>query len=562
MIQQLHLEFLELFTSSSASSYATDHEIKLLCPQIRHLFSQLTLLSLFEQAVMRWRIAQRMILLVEAQITWLTEVLPTFAEPDAWKVHTLRNVVGAVTEDPLAVERLYRAGIPVWFYCSLNLEPSTKVQRWADDNKVHLRVPYSWISFDDDTPVWPTVYNGSVQASQDRYRKMAVECWTIAFPAAIFGADLIQNGVHYSTVQPSASSSQSTGGPSSLSQSTRGPSSSSQIADSGPSRLSSACSFHTRTPSMDRSSQPHKKQKTGKNPPVVQCSKFLEPNSPIMPHAFPQWIKAAESASAKFKLSEYPCTGVNRGYVLPEPAVFANHENETSCQQYFLTYLKVREVFIAAISLLGPVVCQRSPKDWRRLVSLELHGSLNTETNKATAKLELCQEMNKVAARMGSSFSIDLTNLSQNSSRWKGHTYNYVPDDVQREQEFLLLDRFLYRLVPRHEDHGEHKYDASTREDRNLIIEDVLFSDGPPPFNHPDPRVRQDTLHAFFQIMKGWTRSVSPMHPKTVDAGERLGSEHLRGTGELKDTEYVLAYFYIYTFAHFFRQAPIMPHFI
>ncbi|KAF9073009.1 hypothetical protein BDP27DRAFT_1196165, partial [Rhodocollybia butyracea] len=94
--------------------------------------TQLTLPSLFEQAVMRWGIAQRMILLVEVQITWLTEVLPTFAEPDAWKVHTLRNVVGAVTEDPLAVERLYRAGIPVWFYRSLNLEPSAKVQRWAD----------------------------------------------------------------------------------------------------------------------------------------------------------------------------------------------------------------------------------------------------------------------------------------------------------------------------------------------------------------------------------------------------------------------------------------------
>lgn len=153
------------------------------------------------------------------------------------------------------------------------------------------------------------------------------------------------------------------------------------------------------------------KQKTGKNPPVVQRNKFLEPNSPIMPHAFPQWIKAAESASAKFKLSEYPRTGVNRGYVLPEPAVFANHKNETSRQQYFLTYLKVREVFIAAISLLGPVVCQRSPKDWRRLVSLELHGLLNTETNEATAKLELCQEMNKVAARMGSSFVSIFSNV-------------------------------------------------------------------------------------------------------------------------------------------------------
>lgn len=56
---------------------------------------------------MRWRIAQRMILLIDARITWLVDVMPTFAEPDAWKVHTLRNVVGAVTEDSLAVERLY-----------------------------------------------------------------------------------------------------------------------------------------------------------------------------------------------------------------------------------------------------------------------------------------------------------------------------------------------------------------------------------------------------------------------------------------------------------------------
>ncbi|KAF9060377.1 hypothetical protein BDP27DRAFT_1181571, partial [Rhodocollybia butyracea] len=94
--------------------------------------SQLSVPSLFEQAIMRWRIAQRMILLIEAWITWLVEVMPTFTEPDAWRVHTLRNVVGAITEDPLAVERLYRAGIPVWYYRLLAFESTVKVQRWVE----------------------------------------------------------------------------------------------------------------------------------------------------------------------------------------------------------------------------------------------------------------------------------------------------------------------------------------------------------------------------------------------------------------------------------------------
>lgn len=130
-----------------------------------------------------------------------------------------------------------------------------------------------------------------------------------------------------------------------------------------------------------------------------------------MPHAFPRWLKAAETVSHEFKQDELPRRGVNRGYVLPEAAVFANHENEVSRQKYFLTYLKIHRVFIAAIDLLGPIACQRSAKDWRRLVSLELHGSLNSETHESAAKLELCREMNEVATRMGSSFVSGFTYL-------------------------------------------------------------------------------------------------------------------------------------------------------
>ncbi|KAF9029391.1 hypothetical protein BDP27DRAFT_1203997, partial [Rhodocollybia butyracea] len=99
---------------------------------VHHLLAQLTIPSLFEQAVMRWHIAQRMILFIEVQITWLVDVKPTFAEPDAWKVHSLCNIVGAVTEDSLVVERLYRAGIPVWYYRSLEHESTIKVAEWVD----------------------------------------------------------------------------------------------------------------------------------------------------------------------------------------------------------------------------------------------------------------------------------------------------------------------------------------------------------------------------------------------------------------------------------------------
>ncbi|KAF9069384.1 hypothetical protein BDP27DRAFT_1520119 [Rhodocollybia butyracea] len=499
-IEQLYAEYMKLFSSSASPKFATD------------LFLQLSVPSLFTQALMRWRIAQRMILLIEARITWLVEVMPTFGDPDAWK-----------------------AGIPVWFYRGLELASTVKVVTWVDDNTDASHLHYSWTDFEDSTPVSPTVYNGSVEASQDRYRKMAVECWTIAFPAAIFGADLIQNDVDYSSNLHSAASSCTSKTLSAPSTSTAGPShTAGPSRTAGPSQLYAASSC-PRSPANPSSSQPSK------------------------------WVEAAVAVSHKFTLEEQPRRGVNRGYVLPEPAVFANHKSEVSRQRYFLTYLKVCEVFIAAIDLLGPIVCQRPPKDWRRLLSLELHGSLDAQTREGATKLELCQEMNNVAARMGSLFSVDLTNLAQASSRWDGIVYTgCLPDDIQRailqeifdisfKQEFLLLDRFLCILMPQQEDGElENEYDASTHEDRNLIIEDALFSNGPPAFGHSDSRLRQAALHSFFQVMRGWSRSESPMSTQTIQDGQRLGSSHVRAKKELKDTKFYLASYYIYAFAEYY----------
>jgi hypothetical protein len=95
------------------------------------------------------------------------------------------------------------------------------------------------------------------------------------------------------------------------------------------------------------------------------------------------------------------------------------------------------------------------------------------------------------------------------------------------------------------------------------VIEEAFFSNGPPAFGHPDGHLRQATLHAFFQIMRGWTRSSTVrMNSQTIHAGERMGSTSVRGTGELKETEFYLAAYYINAFADFFKRAPTMPHFL
>ncbi|KAF9064694.1 hypothetical protein BDP27DRAFT_1366986 [Rhodocollybia butyracea] len=128
--------------------------------------------------------------------------------------------------------------------------------------------------------------------------------------------------------------------------------------------------------------------------------------------------------------------------------------------------------------------------------------------------------------------SVDLTNLGQASSHWEGIIYTgHLPDDVQRailqeifdiyfKQEFLLLERFMYMLVPPTQRWRVGKQiRQSMHDDRNLIIEDALFSNGPPAFGHPDSCVRQAALHAFFQVMRGWSCSESPMSKRTIQDG-------------------------------------------
>jgi hypothetical protein len=134
--------------------------------------------------------------------------------------------------------------------------------------------------------------------------------------------------------------------------------------------------------------------------------------------------------------------------------------------------------------------------------------------------------------------------------------------DISFRQEFLLLDRYLYVLVPTFAgDATGDEFGASTREQHNINIEAALFSNGPPPLSTTDLTVRQATLYTMFQIMRGWT-APTPMVSETGEDGKRLAPCSACSKEELDATEYYLAYFYIFSFAECFRRAPLLPHYI
>lgn len=109
MVDQLRTIFLNLFVNNPSNLFSADPRVQRMRQRLRYLFERLTTPGMFDQALMIWRLAQRLVLLLEARILWLVSVKPNFTVAETWKVRdNLKNVVGAISDDPLAVDRLFR----------------------------------------------------------------------------------------------------------------------------------------------------------------------------------------------------------------------------------------------------------------------------------------------------------------------------------------------------------------------------------------------------------------------------------------------------------------------
>lgn len=112
---QLYHSVNDARPSSSSDTPATpslrsDSKFKDYCGRIRFLLAHLTTAVLpFSEALMCSCVCQRNILEMDAYITWMLYVKPTWGEAHSWRKTKTRSVVGGITDKPDLTEHCFRA---------------------------------------------------------------------------------------------------------------------------------------------------------------------------------------------------------------------------------------------------------------------------------------------------------------------------------------------------------------------------------------------------------------------------------------------------------------------
>lgn len=97
---------------SPATSLRSDAKFKDYCGRVRFLLAHLaTAVIPFSEAMMAWCICQRNILELDAYITWMVHVKPTWGEAHSWRTDKPRSVVGAITDKPDLAENCFRVSL-------------------------------------------------------------------------------------------------------------------------------------------------------------------------------------------------------------------------------------------------------------------------------------------------------------------------------------------------------------------------------------------------------------------------------------------------------------------
>ncbi|KAJ3748452.1 hypothetical protein DFH05DRAFT_1520032 [Lentinula detonsa] len=165
--------------------------------RIRILLSQLKRPLLFNEAIHSWVCAQRNILQMEALYTWVMSVEPRWDTPSPIAKHAIRDVVGALTERADEAEKLFRAGIPVWYFQKLGAEDFTRVARWSTEtNPVPFRQLDPRVSLADADPPHPTIFHGTLERSK-RYTAMAECIWRQVYPSSLWSSNNTHSNVQF-----------------------------------------------------------------------------------------------------------------------------------------------------------------------------------------------------------------------------------------------------------------------------------------------------------------------------------------------------------------------------
>lgn len=218
---------------------------------------------------------------------------------------------------------------------------------------------------------------------------MADSTWNFAFPAAVFGPDVVQN-VLYDT-QSQIKSSEDV-------KAAAGSSSSSATSTSQPTHTHTSRSQRPDTSGV-RSTSSRASGKRKAETATERRNKFIPIESPIMPVELEAWATASRTIGGIFDNNQPERPGVPHKYILPESSLFACHSNEGARQAMLKTFLKVRDVLYYDIFTRGTIHCLRYPVDWHRMMGLELHGQKSDkDTHESRLRKKLCVDLQMAAS--------------------------------------------------------------------------------------------------------------------------------------------------------------------
>ncbi|KAF9044103.1 hypothetical protein BJ165DRAFT_1528670 [Panaeolus papilionaceus] len=541
---------ISTYTTSSLkpSDFATESAY-MLQNRITNAFIRLSSLkTLFTEMVFNITEFQRHCLHLEGFLHYSTTYHPRL-DSVYRNSQEVNNLVGAFTMDAESAQRLFHAGVPVWYVEEWDGAPLIRNVL----SLVDMTMPGRTLSMIDHDPPFPNIYEGDM-VGEGRY-------------AAIYlfalGHLTSQNPferrptVNWSSI-PQSSNMNFIQGLSESGASRRG----------GPSHPSSqqhpVASFSAQTSNWNRHGRPPadpnaNMRLSGRNP-------FEPVDSTYSPYGIPAWVDAVRSV-AYSRSTIADIENCDSRYVLPDPKLFLGSKN---MHAYITTWLQIRMIWEGFIGTDGGAL---SSQEWRELLNLDLSKPLTGHSHTAQRRRKL---YNKLVYNDTTPFAtgVQVQLLGARSPSWEGVTYPASqPVPVKIVQQILWslykLNFHLEFIALDHRLTSELHPDRARRTDKQLFDRESAIQRcfSPGIFKiviHPSCNVglaansleeRLEYLINAAKVMKSW-----PGCPELVSQLSTRRQPSSIGNTRGSQFKSAIAQFYCQQFWNQFGRAPQVPH--
>ncbi|KII83459.1 hypothetical protein PLICRDRAFT_180364 [Plicaturopsis crispa FD-325 SS-3] len=303
------------------------------------------------------------------------------------------------------------------------------------------------------------------------------------------------------------------------------------------------------------------------NPPPkpVQRDKWEDPESDIIPPASPVWAAALKMVDQSPERLE-PHRPSNANYQWPDPALFATTNKKG---RFLVNWLAARQAWLARLTTsAGQGAAAGSNQMWRDYLGTKHDQRLRQGTFTARCRAQVEETFGVTMREKGPSIvywqeaELLASRVEDSNGEQERHIMREVVWDAC-EHSFRFELRALDRLA------GEFEwYDNPVGRDRMVaaIFGGSYTVDSVPNFNigllSDDMSIRMRSMEALRKVMKAWPDHPYEVKHLTYTEGMAEAFEKGQGLDLLRRCEKALAEFYCQTFYNWFGRPAIVPHFV